>query len=555
MNLDVGTKKGASRIPNRKRVQASGGPKPARPSIQKPDLPVPVYGANFDIQKEYAKAVEEQSVCPKISYKEKELLATKTFQQKQTLPEYEIVEIGYSVISHEELEKVAAFEVTNSEDSGLRSVNDPRGGTIEEGVPCPTCQLDNLNCPGHPGIIHLNSPIIHPSFVQETLDILTCVCNSCGGLLLPKDTIEEKGFFNLEGSKRLRAIAEASVGIPCRRNFKDQENISPCIPNPIYILNKTKDTGYVFYTREGKKSAKEMGRRVKAADGNDDDYDDEKEFQKIKDNIKSTEDVEAILNAISEEDAAILGFSGASKPSRFIMKSIAVIPLCSRPPVFQDGEVMMDDLTSIYKDIVRANNALINKGLEESKRKKSRKNLIFYIEHLINNSDKKCKQGKQKVYQTIKDRIQGKNAIIRESIQGKRVNYSARTVLSPDPTLELGQIRVPRLMAPYLTQLETVTPETIEKLTQLLRAGKITFIIPSDGALIGKRVKVNEKLKNEHCLVVGDQVERWLQDGDYAVFNRQPTLHKQGFMGHSVVLGSQSTIGVHLAETRAYNAD
>lgn len=530
MDLSVGTK----RITNRKRVQPAEKKKEVRPAIQKANLPTPVYGETFDIQKAYSKAVEEETAATKLTFKEKEIMASRSYQQRMKLPKLEITDINYNILSHEELEKLAVFEATNSEDAGLRSVNDPRGGTVDN-TPCASCELDNLECPGHMGIINLNVKIIHPSFLQETLNILSSVCNSCGGLLLPKDKIVEKGFLDLTGSDRLKKIAEASANVPCRRNYKkEEENITPCIPNPIYMLNKLKDTGKVFYTRQEKKGGKKG---------------------EVTENIRSIEEVEAILNAISPEDAELLGFGGNSHPSRFIMKSIAVIPLCARAPVYQDGNIMKDDLTSIYQEIIRNNNDLLDKNLKEVDKEKKIKTLIFAIEHMINNSDKKYKQGQKKIYQSIKDRIQGKEALIREAIMGKRVNFSARTVLGPDPTLKFGQIRIPRIMAPYLTQHEIVTSENRMKLMSLLRNARITYITPSTGKLMGKRVKVNEKIQNEHDLIVGDEIDRWLQDGDYVIFNRQPTLHKQSFMGYEVVLGDALTIGLHLGYTRQHNAD
>jgi DNA-directed RNA polymerase II subunit RPB1 len=376
----------------------------------------------------------------------------------------------------------------------------------------------------------LNTKIIHPLFRKEVVQILQSVCNSCGGLLLTRDYIQEKGFFNLEGPERLKAIAEESIKIPCRRNVAEtEEGLIPCIINPVYKATKLKETGKIFYTRD------EKGRTI--------------------DNTRSIDEIEAILDSISKEDAEILGFTNDSHPRRFIMKSILVIPQCSRPPVFSDGIKAQDDLDSMYLDIVRNNLELAKPDLDEADREKKIANLTFSIEHLINNSDKKYKQGKTKVYQSLKDRIQGKEALIRENMMGKRVNYSARTVLGPDPTLRFGQIRVPRDMAPYLTQNEIVSPENLNKMTSLLRAGKITYITKSSGRLQGKRIKVNKKIQDQQTLNLGDEVERWLENGDWVIFNRQPTLHKQGFMGYEVVLGNAMTFGLHLGYTAQHNAD
>jgi len=521
MDLGVGTK----RLTNRKRAIPAKKVKEVRPEIQSGTLKTLI---EPNIEKKFSSLVDDDIRGVRVSHQEKELISSKAFKQMKNLPTLEIVDINYVVMSDEELTKMAVFEAKNTDDEGLFSVNDPRSGTIDANILCTSCSKDSLSCPGHVGRIKLNEHIIHPVFRREVVDVLTSICGSCGGLLLPYDTIKEKGILNLTGSKRLRALAEASEKIPCRRNLKD-EGVTPCIANPIYKTSKLKETGKIFYTRDEK--------------------------SKNADNIRSVEDIEIIFDAISKEDAEIMGFTNNSHPSRFIMKSLAVVPLCARPPVYQDGMQMKDDLTSMYQDIIRVNNELAKQDLKESERENKVKSLIFSIEHMINNSDKKYRQGKKKAYQSIKDRIQGKEALIRDAIMGKRTNFSARTVIGPDPTLKFGQVRVPRVMAPYLTQHEIITPENLKKMTSLLRSGKITYITPYGGRLEGKRVKVNEKLQNDHTLQLGDEVDRWLSDGDYAVFNRQPTLHKQGMMGFEVVLGDPLTFGVHLGVTRAFNAD
>jgi len=469
----------------------------------------------------------------KVNRYEKDIVSSKAAQQRKQLPELEIVDIIYTLISNEELEKVAEFVASNTDDSGLCSVNDPRGGTIDEDM-CSTCHLDKYECPGHLGRIILAKKIIHPVFLQVVVDILTSVCADCSNLLLPHDTIMEKGFLNLQGSARLKAIAKASEKLPCRCRNKEEDNIQPCKANPTYLTDKLKDTGKIYYTYEKKKSSKI-------------------------DNYKTVDEVQKILDNISKEDAEILGFVGESHPSRFIMEALPVIPLCARPFVLQDGELMKDDITSMYQDIIRINNLIKDdtpgKKLNEADRDKKVNDLIWAIDHMINNADKKYGQGKNKVYQSIKDRIQGKEALIRKSLMGKRVNFSARTVIGPDPTLKFGQIRIPRVMASSLTQHEVIDPNNLQAMRNLFKAGKITHFTPATGRLAGKRIKVTEKKLSEYTLEIGDEVDRYLQNGDWVVFNRQPTLHKQGIMGYEVVLGDTLTIGVHLGVTRQHNAD
>ena len=520
---------GTKRLVRRNRPQGRTQPRQeVNPGVA-PGLRDPVFGVAGDIFQGTLLQEKPEELDIHVTKQEKEIILAQARRRMQQLPTLEVEDIRYNIMSHEELEAQAAFKVRKADAEGLHTVNDPRGGVVDNDKVCRTCMTDNLTCPGHLGMIELNEHIIHPLFRREIVDILISVCNSCGGLLLTRDMIEEKGILELTGSKRLRALAEASKKMHCR---KSKENIAAgaigCIPNPIYKTSKLKEVGKIFYSHD-KKGAK--------------------------DNIKTVSDIDKILNAISDEDAELMGFSGNSHPKRFIMKSLPVIPICARAPVIQDGLVLPDDLTTMYMDIVRYNQELLRQDLSENDRETIVKGLMFSIEHLMDNADNRYRQGQLKPYLDIKGRIQGKEAIIRNLIQGKRVNYSARTVLGPDPNLKFGQIRIPRMWAPYLTFPETVSPANIGRLSGLFKAGRITHITPAKGKLAGRRLVADERIRTQHNLSYGDLVDRWLQDGDYVAFNRQPTLHKQGFMGYEVVLGDPMTIGLHLSYTPPHNAD
>ena len=518
------------RLTRRKRGQRRGSVQFGEtPDFGQPNLATPIYGAKTDIFQGTLLAEKPEELDVRVSRQEKEIIMARARLRVQSLAPLVIENISYSLFSHEELQEQAVFKVRKTDEEGLHTVNDPRSGVVDNDKVCRTCLSDNLTCPGHYGMIELNQAIIHPMYRREIIDVLSSVCNSCGGLLLPRDVIEEKGIITLTGSKRLRALAEASKKVHCRRSKENMAaGVTGCIPNPVYKASKVKEVGKIFYSYDGKKG---------------------------KDNVKTVEEIEQILDAISEEDAYTMGFDNRSHPRRFIMKSIPVIPICARAPVIQDGLVLKDDLTSMYLDIVRYNQEMIREDLSESDREKIVKGLIFSIEHMFDNADSRYRQGKMKPYQDLKGRVQGKEAIIRNLIQGKRVNYSARTVLGPEPNVKFGQIRIPRIWAPYLTYPEIVSSTNIGRLSRLFRAGKITHITPAQGKYSGRRLKVDARIRTEQNLTLGDVVDRWLQNGDYVAFNRQPTLHKQGIMGYEVVLGDALTIGLHLSYTPPHNAD
>ena len=140
---------------------------------------------------------------------------------------------------------------------------------------------------------------------------------------------------------------------------------------------------------------------------------------------------------------------------------------------------------------------------------------------------------------------------------GKRVDFSARTVITGDPNLSLDEVGVPRSIARTLTYPETVTPYNIAKLHQLVRNGPnehpgAKYVIRDNGERIDLR---HHKRAGEIALQYGWKVERHIVDGDVIIFNRQPSLHKESMMGHRVRVMPYSTFRLNLSVTSPYNAD
>lgn len=465
----------------------------------------------------------------KINRQEKKLTEEQTRRQQECLPVLEIDNITFKLFDYDELVLDSYATVTNTNPDGLHSVNDRYMGVVADDESCLTCMKSNIDCPGHYGRIDLAEPIIHPLFQREIIDVLTSVCNSCGSLLLNEQEIKEAGIDNLSGLKRLRALAAACKDLPCRRSASNiKAGSSGCGPNPLYKASRAKNVDQIMYQIPGK-------------------YETEA--------IRTPREIFNIFNAIPDEDVYLIGYRNGGHPKTMILRGIPVIPPCARAPVVLDGQVKEDHLTKMYKDIVRSNLTIMDKNNSEEKITTARKALEFSIKHLIDNTDGKYCQGPQNPYVSLNQRINGKDAIIRAALMGKRVNFSARTVISPDPTLKLGQIRIPEVMAPYLTVHATVNQNNIQELTKLFKAGKITHITPRGGRRGGNRIKVDANVIASIELQPGDQVDRHLRNGDYVAFNRQPTLHRYSIMGYEVVLGKQMTIGLHPAATTPHNAD
>ena len=145
---------------------------------------------------------------------------------------------------------------------------------------------------------------------------------------------------------------------------------------------------------------------------------------------------------------------------------------------------------------------------------------------------------------------------------GKRVNFSARTVITSDPTININELRVPIKIATNLTIPEVVTPQNIEHLGQLVKNGRdkypgANFVFPISNIELGRKVlPIDLRYRKEKVeLRFGDIVERHIIDGDIVLLNRQPTLHKLSMMGHRVRILPYSTFRLNLSVTTPYNAD
>lgn len=443
----------------------------------------------------------------------------------KSLPEIIVYESLISILSQDDIAKFD-IEINNSDDNGLSTVNDPRLGAGFDYV-CATCNLTINSCPGHFGRIELPFPLYHPMYIKDIIYVLNSVCNRCARLVISKETMDKLGISILSGRIRLKRISDVSKSLPCPSKCQ-REFI-------IFNIKESSDNGELYYTKRGNK---------------------DKQIFDIK-------DADKILKAITPETWKLLGFNPEAPPS-FILRRIPVLPPQDRPYVNVDGEILPDDLTVLYKTLLNH----INSYRElERKKSKSTNDVIALTELankikttislIIDNSDGRSFQGtkQNKIIMGIKQRIQGKEGFIRGSMMGKRTNFTARTVISPDPTLKFGQVRIPKIFESSLTQNVVVTHLNINELTKLLREGRISTVYKVKDNRKGPPIHINEDNKDKINLQVGDIVNRYLQNGDYVIINRQPTLHKYGMMGHEVVLGPNLTIGIHPSVTTPFNAD
>ncbi len=441
-----------------------------------------------------------------------------------------ITGIQFSIMGPEEIENRSVVEITKHDTYEknvpvIKGLFDPRMGVTDMGKTCKTCGQKNISCPGHFGHIKLSKPVYHYHFINTTVKILNCVCFRCSKLLIDVDDHNSKEIFKKPPNIRFNEIYNMSQKIKlCKSCNADQ-------PDKFKLVG---------------------------LDGISKKINDSEELIDI-------EYIKSVLERITDEDATFLGFSEKwCRPEWLICSTLPVPPPSVRPSVKQDNSQRMDDdLTHKLSDIVKTNNVLKQK-IDSDSRKDTiddwSKLLQYHVATLIDNDIPGLAQASHRsgrALKSIRQRLKGKEGRIRNNLMGKRVDYSARSVITPDPNIELDELGVPTNIALNLTFPETVTKLNIKKLKKLIKNGPT--IHPGAKTIIKKegniKITIHDKNKNTIDLELGDIVNRHLIDGDYVLFNRQPSLHKMSMMGHRVRVMKGNTFRLNISVTPPYNAD
>lgn len=279
--------------------------------------------------------------------------------------------------------------------------------------------------------------------------------------------------------------------------------------------------------------------------------------------------VQEILSKIPSEDCELLGLDPMSggRPELFLWTHIPVPPACIRPSVAMtlEGGSNEDDLTIKLSEIVYTNFIIkdaLEKGATVQMLMEDWDFLQLQCAMYINSElpgVPLALQSPGKPIRGLCQRLKGKMGRFRGNLSGKRVDFSARTVISPDPNLRIDQVAVPVYVAKTLTYPETVTRFNIERLRVYVVNGPdqhpgANFIQNGQGGMkrflrFGDRKKIAKEMR------IGDIVERHLIDGDVVLFNRQPSLHKLSIMAHYAVVKPWRTFRFNECACTPYNAD
>ncbi len=459
-----------------------------------------------------------------------------------------ISSIRFALLSPEEIRKMSAVKIITADtydDDGFpidMGLMDLHLGVIEPGLRCKTCGRKVDECPGHFGHIDLAMNVIHVGYVKEIKKLLDATCRKCGRLLLTKEQTDEF-------KKSLERVEEfggdvADLGLVTKETVREAASKAVC---PHCGATRTK------ITLDKPTSFREEGHKL------------------------TPKEVRERLERIPDADLIPLGLDPrVCRPEWMVLTALPVPPVTVRPSItLESGDRSEDDLTHKLVDVLR-----INQRLRENRDAGAPQLIVedlwellqYHVTTYFDNQTSGLPPARHRSgrpLKTLVQRLKGKEGRFRSNLSGKRVNFSARTVISPDPLISINEVGVPVEAARELTIPFTASPYNMDALKEMIRRGPeplavigegksrylpgVNYVIRPDG----RRIKVTDKNSEQvaEMLELNFVVERHLTDGDIVLFNRQPSLHRMSMMGHQVRVMPGKTFRLSLSVCPPYNAD
>ena len=454
-----------------------------------------------------------------------------------------IIGIQFSILSPEEIRNNSVAEITNRDTyinnkPVINGLFDPRMGILDPGLICPTDGLDYMATPGYFGHIELAKPVFYIQYITTIIKLCRCVCFKCSKLLISKEKYHNL-LKDLSNEARWNKVFHLCGKVGANKRCGEDIDDGCGCKQP----SKIKKEGLANITAEWS--------------GSDDQ-------NKVTVSL-TPELLFKMFKRISDEDVKYMGFSPTfSRPEWMICSVFAVPPPAVRPSVKHDSQQRSeDDISHILCNIIKT-----NKTLEEKIKQDAPENVIndwttvlqYYIATLVDNKIPgvaSVAQRSGRPLKSIKERLNGKTGRVRGNLMGKRVDYSARSVITPDPNLSIRELGVPLKIAMNITKPVIVNDNNKKFLLSLIKNGPdqhpgAKILEKKNGNNISLRYVDRESINLDN----GDTVHRHMMNGDAVLFNRQPTLHRMSMMCHIVKIMKQGdTFRMNVADTKPYNAD
>ena len=486
----------------------------------------------------------------------------------------EIEQVGFSVLGSNDYHQLAIVQCQDplSRSQGI-TVMHPALGPLNKSDSCYTCDNALVDCFGHYGVIRLQMPVFNVGFLTYIIRLLHVLCKSCGRLLLIQERIRHFAhrFSNsrgLEFSQRkgllLQVLSEARKTQLCPhckawngRVFKAKGMAFKLVHEPFVkpgrrVRVELRHDFELNFAQAAKMNPR-IGPHLKNAQ------------QDLTPDV-----VLELFQKTSMEDCIALDMAGPHILRNLILQDVHVPPSCVRPapPPNNAGIIRQDDLTTALNDIIGWSDEMKKHLLAGGTSQRFLElwdnlqvNVARYIDDSLPHFPKNLRDKGPGPLLSLVSRIKGKAGRFRRTLSGKRVNFSGRSVISPDPNLDIAELAVPLQVAKILTYPQRVYSQNIEILRKLVRRGPDMYpganfvYFKSRGEKRDLRSIRTDKTFVAQCLQEGDIVERHLLDGDAVIFNRQPSLHRLSMLAHRARVLPQRTLRFNECVCLPYNAD
>ncbi|XP_025836904.1 DNA-directed RNA polymerase III subunit RPC1 [Agrilus planipennis] len=455
-------------------------------------------------------------------------------------------------------------------------VLDPKMGTNQKDSPCQTCGKNLNECVGHFGYLDLELPVFHVGYFRSIITVLQSICKKCAHILLDKN---EQNLFRskicnpnlsymIKKSLRKRIIDKCKKITICP-HCKECNGVVKKMPSVKGGVGGS--VLKIVHEKYRHKRDKDTVIKTQVAEFNEA-IESNPEIQSVLSSATITQvltpiDVLNLFQRIPEEDIPLLAMDAKrAHPKDLIFTRMLVPPVCIRPSVASDikAGTNEDDLTMKQSEIIFINDVI-------KKHKQCGASVNMYQEGwdflqlqtaLYINSELSgipLAMMPKKPGRGLVQRLKGKQGRFRGNLSGKRVDFSGRTVISPDPNLEIDQVGVPCHMAKILTFPEFVNRANVHLMKQLVINGPDIWpganYVQQKGSQFKKFLKYGNRQKLAQELKYGDMVERHLCNNDVVLFNRQPSLHKLSIMAHRAKIHYHRTLRFNECVCTPYNAD
>ncbi|KPA82024.1 putative DNA-directed RNA polymerase III largest subunit [Leptomonas pyrrhocoris] len=492
--------------------------------------------------------------------------ATAQFVQPLLDKPVEITSIKYGLLSDEAIHRLSVLPchrvIGNEKNFG---VNDGRLGPSDRQSVCTTCGQRSTECTGHAGHINLEAPVFHLGYFSTVIRVCRTVCKRCSNVLLTRG---ERDYYlrrlrstTLEPQQRTALIKTIQEDAYKTRVCLVCGGLNGTVRRvrPMRIVHEK----YLVEPRRGEQANEDreefLQDELRSAVLHNADVGSHKEYIH---EFLHPQRVKELFEAIPLDQVPLLGLQPGTNPCSLLISTLLVPPVCVRPRgMSMTNHIREDDLTTQYNEILICSD-MMNDGTNDAARSVETWELLqTRVARLLDAALPGFPSHLRTVEcKSFAQRMKGKQGRFRGNLSGKRVDFSGRSVISPDPNLRIDELAVPLRVARVLTYPQRVFAGNIQLMRRLVRNGP--YVHPGALTVYLSKERSRKSLRNARDreaiaarLSIGDIVERHVMNGDYVLFNRQPSLHRISLMAHRARVLPFRTFRFNECCCAPYNAD